>query len=169
MKSPACHQRRMSVTRAGSARDWCWYRPMPRSISRPEFPRAFFSNVLAASMEQVEPAHTRCPAGRPESRGRRPTEIWCAPDWACSNAASARTALDRYTAPNENSVPVAAIGSEPYSGPRRAERARKRQSTSQGLRVSWGIKGGSPWLVGGSIRRWELKGAVTDRARRVHW
>ena len=55
--------------------------------------------------------------------------------------------LDRYTAPNENSVPAAAVGGEPYSGPRRAERAKRRQSTSQGLRVSWDIKGGCPWLV----------------------
>jgi mRNA interferase MazF len=61
--------------------------------------------------------------------------------------------LDRYTAPNENSVPVAAIGREPYSGPRRAGRAKRTQSTSQGLRVSWDIKGGSPWVVGTEIRK----------------
>ena len=56
--------------------------------------------------------------------------------------------LDRCTAPNENSVPVASIGSEPYSAPRRAECAKKRQSTSQGRRVSWDFKGARPWLAG---------------------
>jgi hypothetical protein len=57
-------------------------------------------------------------------------------------------ASDRYTAPNENPVPVAAIGSEPYSGPRRAERAKKRPSISRGVHVLWDIKGGTPWLAG---------------------
>ena len=36
---------------------------------------------------------------------------------------------------------------EPYRGPRRAERAERTESTSQGLHLSRDIKGGNPWLV----------------------
>jgi hypothetical protein len=44
-----------------------------------------------------------------------------------------RAGLDRYTAPNENPVPT--IGREPYSDPRRAERAERRQSHTLEVRA----------------------------------
>ena len=54
--------------------------------------------------------------------------------------------LDRYTAPYEDSVPVARLYIEPYSGPRRAERAKRCWPTSRGAlpRIS---RGRAPWLV----------------------
>jgi len=55
-----------------------------------------------------------------------------------------RSPLDRYAAWKANFVPVA---SDPHSGPKRAERAKKTLATSRGLR--WDIKGGArDWLVG---------------------
>ena len=56
--------------------------------------------------------------------------------------------LDRYTACYENFVPVTSTEGTPYSGPRRAQRAKRTESTSQGFGTSWDIKGESPWLVG---------------------
>ncbi|MGH9254449.1 MAG: DUF6152 family protein, partial [Vicinamibacterales bacterium] len=50
--------------------------------------------------------------------------------------------LDRYTAPNPNFVLVV----NPYSGPRRAERAKKILPTSQGQSSPGYLRAG-PWLV----------------------
>src|SRR5918995_871014 len=53
-------------------------------------------------------------------------------------------ALDRYAASTANSV----LGADPHSGPRRAERAKQTQSTSQGRgSTRIGISRASPWLV----------------------
>ena len=61
--------------------------------------------------------------------------------------------LDRYTACYENFVPVTSTEGTPYSGPRRAQRAKRTESTSQGFGTSWDIKGESPWLVRSGLER----------------
>src|SRR3970040_732627 len=65
--------------------------------------------------------------------------------------------LDRYTAPYEDLVPVACLHVEPYSGPRRAERAKRCWPTRRGALA--GISTGrAPCLVcarrGGSAVAW---------------
>ena len=58
-----------------------------------------------------------------------------------------KTLLDRYTAPDENFVLVARLGEEPYSGPRRAERAKETLANQPRAFTSQGYQGRSPWLV----------------------
>ena len=71
--------------------------------------------------------------------------------------------LDRYAASNEDSLLVA----DPHSGPRRAERAKQTQSTSQGLGPKGiGMLRVSPWLVlvcAGCVAGCRAEGAQTGR------
>ena len=68
-----------------------------------------------------------------------------------------KTLLDRYTAPNESFVLVARLGEEPYSGPRRAERAKQTLANQPRAFTSQGDQGRSPWLltaIAGLTVRW---------------
>ena len=125
------HRRHLAPTRGAGAAN--------RPTAVPQAAMTLFAlevDHIRAVLESTN-WRVRGPAGAAERLGLKPTTL---------ESRMARLGITRKRATddldlsdgavNEKYGDVAAIGSEPYSSSRRAKRAKKRQSTSQGLRVS---------------------------------